>query len=115
MILAAFPPSDLQPPGLCFLFLLYGGSPYEERRGGGALYIGVLGHEEVSGRRIDANGATRPKRGGPTRPGTGAKWGALFWPSGLRLLASFALRSSSFQKNDPRKFAAHYDVVKALK
>ena len=36
-----FSPSNLQPPGLCFLFLSCGGSPFEERRGG-ALYIGVF-------------------------------------------------------------------------
>ena len=29
----SFPPSNLQPPGLCFLFLSCGGSPFEERRG----------------------------------------------------------------------------------
>ena len=38
-----------------------------------------------------------------------------FCPSDLRFLASFAPMSSSFQNNDPRKFIAHYDVVKALK
>ena len=38
-----------------------------------------------------------------------------FCPSGLRSLASFAPRSSSFQNNDPRKFIAYYDVIKVLK
>ena len=49
------------------------------------------------------------------RPGIGAAWGTPFYPSGLRSLASFAPRSSSFQNNDPRKFIAQYDVVKVLK
>ena len=35
-----FPPFDLQPPGLCFLFLSCGGSPLEKRRG--TSYIGVF-------------------------------------------------------------------------
>ena len=82
----------------------------------GGLFIYVfLGHEDALGRRIDANGATRAKRGGPTRPLYLAAWGTPFCPSSLRSLASFAPRSSSFQNNDPRKFIAHYDVVKALK
>ena len=33
-------PSDLQPPGLCFLFLSCGGSPVENPRG--TFYIGVF-------------------------------------------------------------------------
>ena len=74
-----------------------------------------LGHEDALGRRIDANGATRAEIGGPMWPGTIAAWGTLFWPSGLRSLASFATRSSSFQNNDPCKFIAHYDVVNVLK
>ena len=82
---------------------------------GGLFIYAFLGHEEVSGRRIVANGATRAKRGGPTSPLYLATWGTPFHPSGLRLLAYFTPRSSSFQNNDPRKFIAHYDVVKALK
>ena len=82
---------------------------------GGPLIYTFLGHEDAYGQRIDAIGATRANWDRPMRPGTVAAWGTLFWPSGLRSLASFAPRSSSFQNNDPRKFIAHYDVVKALK
>ena len=32
---------------------------------GGLFIQAFLGHEDASGRRIDANGATRAKRGGP--------------------------------------------------
>ena len=74
-----------------------------------------LGHEDASGRRINANGATRAEIGGPTRDLYLATWGPLFWPSGLRSFASFTPMSSSFQNNDPRKFIAHYNVVKVLK
>ena len=82
---------------------------------GGPFILAFLGHEDAFGRRIDANGATRAQIGGPTWPLYLAAWAPLFWPSGLRLFASFAPRSSSFQNNDPLKFAAHYDVVNALK
>ena len=82
---------------------------------GGPFIQEFLGHEDASGRRIDANEATREEIGGPTRPGTVAAWGPLFWPSVLRSFTSFAPRSSSFQNNHPRKFIAHYDVVMVLK
>ena len=89
---AGVSPSDLQPPGLCFWFLLCGGPPVEKHQG--TSYIGVLGHEDASGRRIDANGATRAEIGGPTRPGTVAAWDPPFWSSGLHSLTSFAPKSS---------------------
>ena len=90
-----------------------GGSPFEKHRG--TLYIGVFrsrGYFRAKDRR---------KRGheGQNRWATWlqyqAAWGTPFCHSGLCSLASFAPRSFSFQNNDPRKFAAHYDVVKVLK
>ena len=117
VIPAAFPPSDLlrrQPSVSLFLVLCFSAASSRKTLGD-LLYRHFLGHEDASGRRIDANGAIRAEIGGPTRPGTVAAWGTIFWPSGLRSLSSFAPRSSSFQKNDPRKFISHYDVVKALK
>ena len=78
---------------------------------GGLFMQSFLGHEEASGLRIDANGATRANWGGPTRALYLAAWGPPFRSSGLRLLTSFAPRSSSFQNNDPCKFSAHLDVV----
>ena len=53
--------------------------------------------------KIDGIGGSRPKMGGPRRPGTGAMWATLFWPSDLRLLAAFAPRSSS-KKTMPVNF-----------
>ena len=58
----------------------------------------VLGQDEASGKKIDGNGATRTKLVGPTRPRNLATWAPLFWPSGLRLFASFAPTLRSFQK-----------------
>ena len=52
------------------------------------------GVSDASGRRIDANRATRAKLAGPTRPGTVAAWDPPFWSSGLHSLTSFAPKSS---------------------
>ena len=78
---------------------------------GGLFLYSFLGHEEASGRRINANGATSPKRGGPTWPGTGAVWGTPFRPSGLHFFSILLPNGFFLQNNDPRKFSAHLDVV----
>ena len=109
MILAAFPPSDLlrrQPSVSSFVFFR---RPLAKLLGRLFMQL-VLGHEDASGRSIDANGATRAKIGGPPRPSTVAAWGPLsaFWPPLFSILFPNAL---FLPKNDPRKFSAHLDVV----
>ena len=98
---------------LCFWFCVSPPPSSGKRRG--TIFIVVFRSRGSFGKKDQRKWSHEAQKGGPTRPGTGATWGTLFWPSGLRLLASFAPRSSCFQKNDPRKCAAHYDVVKALK
>lgn len=105
------------PPPICCLLASVSGFSRVRRlppkNVGGPLYKGFLGQDGVVEKKIDGSGAPRPNLVGPTRPGTGAAWAHLFAASGLRLLASFAPKSSSFQKNDSRNFSAHYDVIKA--
>ena len=59
----SFPPPIFSLLISIFWFLSCGGSLVEKRRG--TFYIGVFGHEDASGRRIDANGATRRSWMGP--------------------------------------------------
>ena len=113
----SFPPpicSLLQPPGLCFLFLSCGGSPFEERRG--ALYIGFFRSQGSFGKK------DRRKRGheAQKRWAHAARYRGRMGHPLLALRPPFAcfLCSEVFllpKKNDHRKFAAHYDVFKALK
>ena len=86
------------PPPICnsrSLFRGFCGAPF--RRASGTIFIVVLGQDGGSGKKIDGNGASRAKMVGPMRPGTVAAWATPFWASGLRLFASFAPKSSSFQ------------------
>ena len=55
-------PSNLQPPGLCFFFLSYGGSLLEERRG--ALYIGDF--RSRGPKQVGPRGQVQASRGAPT-------------------------------------------------
>ena len=109
----SFPPPIFSLLISVFWFLSCGGPPLEKRRG--TSYIGVFRSRDASGRRIDANGATRAKLSGPTQPGTVAAWDPLVWSSGLRSLTSFAPKSSPSKIMTLLKFIAHHDVVKVLK
>ena len=51
-----------------------------------------FGRKKTCGRRKQANGGLRPKRGWPTRPQYLAAWGPLFWTSWLRCRRSFLHR-----------------------
>ena len=115
-ISAAFPPpifSGGSLLSLCFGFCVSLPPPCETPWG--ALYIGVFrsrGSFEKKDRRKRSHEAQ--KRGGHT-----ARYRGWVGHPLLALRPPFAcfLRSEVFllPKNDPRKFAAHYDVVKALK
>ena len=70
-----------------------------------------LGHEEASGRRIDANGATRAQMVYPTRPRNLATWATPLSAFGPPLFSILFLHALFLPKNDPRKFSGHLDVV----
>ena len=55
----------------------------------GNLRASIFGRKKTCGRRKRANGGSRAKRGGPTRPGTVAAWDPPIWASWLRCLRSF--------------------------
>ena len=58
----------------------------------GNLRASIFGRKKTCGRRKRANGGSRAKRGGPTRPGTVAAWDPPIWASWLRCLRSFLHR-----------------------
>ena len=62
-----------------------------------------FGRKKSCGRRKRTSGALRPKRGGPTRPGTVAAWGPLVWPSWLRCRRSSLHRHSLDLKTPIKK------------
>ena len=55
----------------------------------GNLRASIFGRKKTCGRRKQANGGSRAKRGGPTRPGTVAAWDPPIWASWLRCRRSF--------------------------
>ena len=91
----SFPPPICSSRSLFRCFCVSAALLSKGRRG--LFLYSVLGQTRVGGEKIDGNGASRPKRRGPTRPMYLAAWAHLSWPSGLRLFASFAPKSSSFQ------------------
>ena len=58
----------------------------------GNLRASIFGRKKTCGRRKRANGGSRAKRGGPTRPGTVAAWDPPIWASWLRCLRSLLHR-----------------------
>ena len=98
----SFPPPICSSRSLFWCFSVYGRLRLENF--GGLFIQSFLGQDEASGRRINANGASRPKTPGPTRLGNLAAWAYVFWPSGLHSFASFAHTPSSFQKLMPSNF-----------
>ena len=98
---------------LCFLFGVSPPPPSRKRRG--TFYIGIFRSRGCFRAKDRRKRGHEGQKRWPTQLQYQAAWGNPFCPSGLCSLASFAPRSSSFQNNDPRKFIAHYDVVKALK
>ena len=82
---------------------------------GGLFMQSVLGQDEASGRRIDANGATRAKIGGPPRPSTVAAWAPPFRPSGLHFFPSFFPMLFFFQKMIPVNFQLIWTSFGSLK
>ena len=86
------------PPAICnsrSLFRCFCGAPSRERRG--TIFIGGFRSKRSRWRKDRRQRSSEGQSGGPTRPGTWAAWAHLSGPSGLRLFASFAPRSSSFQ------------------
>ena len=70
----------------------------------GNLRASIFGRKKTYGKRKRANGGPRAKRVGPTWPQYLAAWATPVWSSDLRLFASFAHRSSSFQILTPVNF-----------
>ena len=110
-------PSDLlrrQPSVSLFLVLCFSTTSLRNSSGD-YLCSRFLGHEDASGRRIDANGATRAKISGPTWLQYQAAWGTPFWPSSLHFFPSFFLMLCFFKIMIPINFQVIWTSFWSLK
>ena len=98
---------------LCFGVSVFRRPPF--RRASGTIFIVGFRSRRRFGEKIDSNGASRPQMVGPTWPRNLAAWATLFWPSCLRLFASFAPTLCSFQKRMLVNFQVIWTSLGSLK